>query len=62
MMITKNDIQRIGDDFFTVGKIAILQKSIGNDVYDFNFRNFFDCKSVVSSVTDPVILHIGAIE
>lgn len=62
MMITKNDIQRIGDDFFTVGKIAILQKSTGNDVYDFNFRNFFDCKSVVSSVTDPVILHIGAIE
>ncbi len=31
-------------------------------MYDFNFRNFFDCKSVVSKVEVPVLLHIGAIE
>jgi hypothetical protein len=31
-------------------------------VYDFNFRNSFDCKTVVSEVEVPVLLHIGAIE
>ena len=42
--------------------IAVLQRNTGNDVYDFNFRNNFDCKSVVSEVDAPVLLHIGAIE
>lgn len=56
------DIRSICDDFFTIGNIAILQRNTGNDVYDFNFRNNFDCKSVISEVEVPVLLHIGAIE
>ncbi len=39
-----------------------MQQNTGNDVYDFNFRNNFDCKSVISEVEVPVLLHIGAIE
>lgn len=39
-----------------------MQRNTGNDVYDFNFRNNFDCKSVISEVEVPVLLHIGAIE
>jgi hypothetical protein len=56
------DLRKISDDFFTIGNIAVLQRNTGNDVYDFNFRNIFDCKSVVSEVEVPVLLHIGAIE
>ena len=56
------DFRKISDDFFTIGNIAILKKDTGNDVYDFNFRNNFDCKSIVSEVDVPVLLHIGAIE
>ena len=56
------DFRKTSDDFFTIGNIAILKKDTGNDVYDFNFRNNFDCKSVVSEVDVPVLLHIGAIE
>ena len=56
------DIRSISDDFFTIGNIAVLQRNTGNDVYDFNFRNNFDCKSVISEVDVPVLLHIGAIE
>lgn len=56
------DLRKISDDFFTIGNIAVLQRYTGNDVYDFNFRNSFDCKSVVSEVEVPVLLHIGAIE
>ncbi len=56
------DFRKTSDDFFTIGNIAILKKDTGNDVYDFNFRNNFDCKSIVSEVDIPVLLHIGAIE
>ena len=56
------DIRKISDDFFKIGNIAILKRDTGNDLYDFNFRNNFDCKSVVSEVDVPVVLHIGAIE
>lgn len=56
------DLRKISDDFFTIGNIAVLQRYTGNDVYDFNFRNSFDCKTVVSEVEVPVLLHIGAIE
>ena len=34
------DIRKVSDDFFTIGNIAVLQRITGNDVYDFNFRNF----------------------
>ena len=56
------DIRKSSDDFFTIGNIAILHKTTGNDGYDFNFRNCFECKSVVTEVDAPVLLHIGAIE
>lgn len=56
------DLRKISDDFFTIGNIAVLQRNTGNNVYDFNFRNIFDCRSVVSEVEVPVLLHIGAIE
>ena len=56
------NLRKISDDFFTIGNIAVLQRNTGNDVYDFNFRNIFDCKSVVTEVDVPVLLHIGAVE
>ena len=52
----------IKNDFFTIDNIAILQRKTGNDVYDFNFRINFNCRSVISEVDVPVLLHIGAIE
>lgn len=56
------EIRTISDDFFTIGNIAILYKQTGNDVYDFNFRNNYECRSIVSEVESPVLLHVGAIE
>ena len=56
------DLRKISDDFFTIDNIAILQRKTGNDVYDFNFRINFNCRSVISEVDVPVLLHIGAIE
>ena len=56
------NLKKYSDDFFQIGNIAILKRDTGNDVYDFNFRNNFDCKSIVSAVDAPVLLHIGAIE
>lgn len=56
------DIRTISDDFFTIGNIAILHKKTGNEVYDFNFRNNYDCRSVISEVEVPILLHIGAVE
>jgi len=56
------DIRTYSDDFFKIGNIAVLQRNTGNDKYDFNFRNYFDCNSVVSEIDAPVLLHIGAVE
>ena len=56
------DIRTISDDFFTIGNIAILNRKTGNDVYDFDYRNNYECKSVVSEIESPVVLHIGAVE
>ena len=56
------DLRIISVDFFTIGNIVVLTKDTGNNVYDFNFRNNFDCKSVVSEVDALVLLHIGAID
>lgn len=60
--IMKMEIRTISDDFFTIGNIAILYRQTGNDVYDFNFRNNYECRSIVSEVEAPVLLHIGAVE
>lgn len=56
------DIRKTSDDFILTGNIAILQRRTGDNGYDFNFRNYFECRSVVSAVRVPVLLHIGAIE
>ena len=56
------DIRKISDDFFTIGNIAVLLRNTGNDAYDFNFRDHFECRSVVFETDAPVLLHIGAIE
>lgn len=56
------DIRKWYDDFFTIGNISILYRNTHNTGYDFNFRNHFDCKSVVGEVDTPVLLHIGAVE
>ena len=56
------DIRSISDDFFTIGNMAILYRKTGNDVYDFSFRNNYDCRSVISEVSVPVLLHIGAVD
>ena len=56
------DLRQISDDFFTIGNIAVLKRDTGDGTYDFDFRSHFDCKSVVSAVDVPVLLHIGAIE
>lgn len=55
-------LRNISDDFFTIDHLAILYRKTGNDVYDFEFRNHFECKSVVAEVDAPVLLHIGAVE
>lgn len=56
------DIREFSDDFFSIGKISILNRTTNNDRYDYNFRNNFDCRSIVSETENPVLLHIGAIE
>lgn len=56
------ELRKICDDFIRIGDIAILQKKTGNDIYDFNFRNYFECKSVISEIDSPVLLHIGAVD
>lgn len=56
------EIRHVCDDFIQIGDIAILQRNTGDYVYDYDFRNHFDCKSVVSEIDLPVLLHIGAVE
>ncbi len=56
------DIRNFSDDFFSIGKISILNRNTHNDRYDFNFRNNFACQSIISETANPVLLHIGAVE
>lgn len=50
------------DDFFTIEGLAVLHKVVVSTVYDFDFRNNFECRSVMSPVDAPILLHIGAVE
>lgn len=50
------------DDFVTIGNIAILQKKTDIGAYDFDFRQFFQCRSVFDVTDAPVLLRIGAID
>ena len=56
------DLRQVSDDFFTIGNIAVLQRKTANSMYDFNFRNHFECKFVIAEINDPILLHIGAVE
>lgn len=56
------EMDHISDDFFRIGNIAILQRKTGNASYDFDFRNHFECRSVIGEIDEPVLLHIGAVE
>lgn len=58
----KVQIRDFSDDFFSVNKMAFLNKDIHNDNYDFNFRTNFNCRSVIFPINKPVVLHIGAID
>lgn len=49
------------DDFVLIDNVPIMIKLIGNNSYDYNFRNHFECKSVIDSISNPIILRIGAV-
>ena len=55
------ELRQVGDDLFTIGNIAVLQRRTGNYSYDFDFRNHFECRSVTDEIKAPVLLHTGAI-
>lgn len=50
------------DDFFNLGSLPLLIRQTGFPIYDFNFRDFFPCHSVLKAPKAPVLLRIGAIE
>lgn len=56
------NIREISDDFFKIGNVAILQRNTNINSYDFDFRRFFECKSIISEIDDPIVLRIGAID
>lgn len=56
------ELRQAYDDFIQIGDVAILIKRTDNGVYDFDFRNHFKCKSVVSEIDAPVLLHVGTVE
>lgn len=56
------NIRNLYSDFVVIDNVPIMIKDIGNNSYDFSFRNFFECKSVVDSVKNPIILRIGAVD
>jgi hypothetical protein len=44
------------------GTVCIAYQQTNFDVYDFDFRQYFETKPVITDTTLPVILRIGAIE
>ena len=49
-------------DFIYLDKIPILTKETKSSVYDFRFRDFFECKSIMDSIDTPILLRVGAID
>jgi len=49
-------------DFLLLETIPVLVKETGLDVYDFRFRDFFECKSIVDQHDAPVLLRAGPVE
>ena len=49
-------------DFLLFGPVPILVKETKSSVYDFRFRDYFECKSITDSIDTPVLLRIGAID
>ena len=56
------DYLRQYTDFLMLGGIPILIKETGLPIYDFRFREVFECKSIIHSPERPVLLRIGAID
>ena len=56
------DFFRSYDDFFLLETLPILIRKTGLDVYDFRFRDLFECRSITQSVPQPVLLRVGAID
>ena len=48
-------------DFLMLDKIPILAKETGIAVYDFRFRDYFPCHSIMDAVDQPVLLRVGGI-
>lgn len=49
------------NDFLVINKLAFLINKTGVNLYDFAFRNYYQCRSVVNPVSHPVILRIGPV-
>ena len=49
------------DDFFIVNGLPIVVKNTNNPSYDFDFRKYFRCKSVVDIPDEYVLYRVGAI-
>lgn len=56
------DIRDVCDDFMEFNNLSVISKKTDNDVYDFDFRRYFETKSVINGTDKPVMLHIGAVE
>lgn len=54
-------MERLYDDFLLLRNLPIMVKTIQNSSYDFPFRNWFPCTSVIQGVNQPLLLRIGAI-
>ncbi|HEX9060273.1 MAG TPA: ATP-grasp domain-containing protein [Clostridia bacterium] len=50
------------DDFFILqGLLPVIVKKTGIGIYDFNFRDFMECKSILGDINVPAVLRIGAV-
>ena len=50
------------DDFLEFNNIAVMVRRTGMMIYDFNFRRYFDCSSILHQTDKPVLLRVGAID
>ncbi len=49
-------------DLFRMQNVVLWTRQIGIANYDFAFRRYFDCRSVIGGMGESVLLRIGAIE
>jgi hypothetical protein len=56
------DIYKLYDDFILVEDcLPVIVKKIGRPTYDFDFRSYFNCKSITEKIDIPVVLRTGAL-